>query len=290
MKITGRTTAARRRLAGPLAAGLLALLSANCGDGEVGSQRAALLTVVGTTASYAASTTDVSLLAFGGSTGMVVPGTSFSPAVAFTSPESATPGAVLWSSDAISDAGSTRAPNSVGPIGGNFAAPVSAFSFDYLSGDLGTVVLYDSGGNALSIITPAAQTGFFGVLSSTPIAGFLAYGTLLDNAGSRNRIFLDNFRISTVDDGDSDGVPDGFDACPGTAAGAPVDAQGCSAAQLVALACPCAAPAAGGAWKNHGQYVSCVAHASQDQVTAGLLPAAEQGAIVSAAARSSCGK
>ena len=79
-------------------------------------------------------------------------------------------------------------------------------------------------------------------------------------------------------------------ASPGTAAGAPVDAQGCSAAQLVALACPCAAPAAGGAWKNHGQYVSCVAHASQAQVAAGLLPADGQGAIVSAAARSSCGK
>jgi len=57
--------------------------------------------------------------------------------------------------------------------------------------------------------------------------------------------------------------------------------SGCSINQL----CPCNGP-----WKNHGAYVSCVAHRSDDFVAAGLIPKAERDAIVSNAAPSSCGK
>lgn len=55
--------------------------------------------------------------------------------------------------------------------------------------------------------------------------------------------------------------------------------------------CPCDGPAnAGTAWKNHGKYVSCVAHAVGDLVRLGELDPSETGGIVSAAAQSSCGK
>jgi len=55
--------------------------------------------------------------------------------------------------------------------------------------------------------------------------------------------------------------------------------------------CPCAGPRdTTQSWKNHGQYVSCVAEASQSFVRQGLITPAEKGAIVSAAGRSSCGK
>jgi hypothetical protein len=53
---------------------------------------------------------------------------------------------------------------------------------------------------------------------------------------------------------------------------------------------PCSGPATGGTWKNHGQYVSSVAHAAQRLASLGCINQNEKGKIVSAAARSSCGK
>jgi hypothetical protein len=53
---------------------------------------------------------------------------------------------------------------------------------------------------------------------------------------------------------------------------------------------PCSGPASGGTWKNHGQYVSSVAHAAQNLATQGCISQDEIGKIVSAAARSNCGK
>jgi choice-of-anchor C domain-containing protein len=87
-------------------------------------------------------------------------------------------------------------------------------------------------------------------------------------------------------DTDNDGVPDAGDACAATPAGDIVNASGCSIAQL----CPCAGPVAGGAWKNHGQYVSCVSRTSSDFIEAGLLSSSAHGQIVSDAAQSTCGK
>jgi hypothetical protein len=66
-----------------------------------------------------------------------------------------------------------------------------------------------------------------------------------------------------------------------------VDGNGCSGEQFVDLDCPCEIEAA---WKNHGQYISCVAHAAEDQLAVGLITQAEKDAIVSARAKSGCGK
>ncbi len=82
-------------------------------------------------------------------------------------------------------------------------------------------------------------------------------------------------------DSDGDGVSDDRDACLGTPAGVPVGADGCSVDQ----ACPCDNP-----WKNKGAYQSCVAHKTDELVGLGVITGAQKGAIVSAAARSSCGK
>jgi hypothetical protein len=82
-------------------------------------------------------------------------------------------------------------------------------------------------------------------------------------------------------DEDNDGVPDSLDRCPGTPPGAIVNAEGCSLEQLV----PCDGP-----WKNHGQYVSAIAHASKEFVEQGLITEQQQEDIISAAARSDCGK
>jgi hypothetical protein len=52
---------------------------------------------------------------------------------------------------------------------------------------------------------------------------------------------------------------------------------------------PCSGPASGGTWKNHGQYVSSVAHAAQNLANLGCISPGI-GQIVSEAARSDCGK
>jgi len=88
------------------------------------------------------------------------------------------------------------------------------------------------------------------------------------------------------DDADGDSVVDAADQCLWTVPGDVVlpeteDAAGCSIAQL----CPC-----DNEWKNHGKYVSCVAHAAEDFVDFGLMTEVEKGETVSAAAQSACGK
>jgi hypothetical protein len=74
----------------------------------------------------------------------------------------------------------------------------------------------------------------------------------------------------------------------GTAAGAVVDpSTGCSLDQL----CPCDRLRGSSlAWRNHGQYVSCVAHSTNAMRSAGLICESEKGALQSAAGRSACGQ
>ncbi len=90
----------------------------------------------------------------------------------------------------------------------------------------------------------------------------------------------DGFGDVCDDDDDNDAVLDTGDACPGTALEALVDVDGCSIDQY----CPCDL-----GWKSHGKYVSCVAHAANDFVEAGLIDGEEHGVIVSEAAQSECG-
>jgi hypothetical protein len=77
-----------------------------------------------------------------------------------------------------------------------------------------------------------------------------------------------------------------IDLCPNTPIGSVVDSHGCSIEQLV----PCAGPLGGGAWKNHGQYVSAIAIAANQLLSLGLITPYGKDAIVSAAARSNCAK
>ena len=88
-------------------------------------------------------------------------------------------------------------------------------------------------------------------------------------------------------DDDNDGVADGSDLCAATPAGTLVDSSnGCAVTQQ----CPCAGPRGTTvAWKNHGQYASCVASATNALVTLGLITGDEKGVIQSTAAKSGCG-
>ena len=81
-------------------------------------------------------------------------------------------------------------------------------------------------------------------------------------------------------DSDNDGVPNESDLCPNTPSGDVVDKNGCSIEQL----CKCDQA------RNHGQYVSCVAHTANAFVSAGLIGQQDKGKIIAKAAQSQCGK
>jgi len=82
-------------------------------------------------------------------------------------------------------------------------------------------------------------------------------------------------------DSDHDSVWDYLDQCPCTPAGAVVDTNGCSIAQL----CPCEGP-----WKNHGEYVKAVQSVAARFVQEGRITEQQRAAIVKQAANSDCGK
>ncbi len=59
---------------------------------------------------------------------------------------------------------------------------------------------------------------------------------------------------------------------------------------FIAAACPCDADSGGHAWKNHGQYVSCVVRHRNELRKQGCLDDAAKRTIAKCAARSTCGK
>ena len=87
------------------------------------------------------------------------------------------------------------------------------------------------------------------------------------------------------EDSDEDGVPDPSDLCPATEAEAIVNADGCSIAQSIAQLCLTNAE-----YRNHGGYVSCVAHMANAFVKQGLILSNQAGDIISEAAQSNIGK
>jgi hypothetical protein len=110
---------------------------------------------------------------------------------------------------------------------------------------------------------------------------WLRIGTDITHQGPFNAAFS----LSGETDEDGDGVPDSRDLCPGTPAGAIVDADGCSIDQIA----PCSGPASGGTWKNHGQYVSSIAHAVDAFRAQGLISEEQAQEIIVQAAQSDCG-
>jgi len=86
-------------------------------------------------------------------------------------------------------------------------------------------------------------------------------------------------------DDDNDSVDDAKDSCPGTPMGVLIYDNGCSSVQHLELMCP-----SNGTYRNHGQYVQCVAHEAENQVADGLITNQEKDAIVATAAKSDIGK
>ncbi len=81
-------------------------------------------------------------------------------------------------------------------------------------------------------------------------------------------------------DNDNDGVENDVDECPGTTSQI-VHPNGCSIAQV----CACDDD-----WKNHGEFKSCVSHASEELLYLGIISEEQKDEINSNSARTNCGK
>ncbi len=173
--------------------------------------------------------------------------------------------------------------------------PFYKFPSTFQSGDtvtLGMTYIQDSNGkNAIIYSANCLQSPplefsnlELGVIEGTTIGGYLQIvnsPTIATNSGTA---VFQNIKIGGPDQ-DFDGVPDDQDLCPNTPPCSVVDAQGCSIDQLA----PCAGPASGGTWKNHGAYVAAVAGAAEQFLAQGLISQEQADAIVKAAAQSPCG-
>jgi len=178
-------------------------------------------------------------------------------------------------------------------FGGPF--PFYAFPATFHSGDtvvLGlTYFLNSSGKRAIIYYANGLQSPPLefsnleqGIIDGSTLGGYFQIVNSPSNPTNSGIAVYQNIKIGGPDR-DFDGVPDDVDNCPDTPAGAIVNAHGCSIEQLV----PCAGPATGGTWRNHGAYVSAVAHAANAFLAQGLISEQERAVIVSQAAQSDCG-
>lgn len=104
---------------------------------------------------------------------------------------------------------------------------------------------------------------------------------------SQSDLDLDGEGDTCDADIDGDGVANDQDECANTITDELVGARGCSLDQL----CPCNGPrGTTQPWRNHGKYVSCMAHATNDLLSEGLITEAEKDTTMSSAAESTCGK
>ena len=86
-------------------------------------------------------------------------------------------------------------------------------------------------------------------------------------------------------DDDGDGIVDELDRCGLSPMSIPIDSDGCTCAQRLERECP-----SEGSYRNHGEYVSCVAAVAGQCVADALIGETEKGDIISQAARTDVGK
>ena len=158
------------------------------------------------------------------------------------------------------------------------------FAVDETPNDPATTCTYPSATPCADKITFGTSTFNLGAATATTnyqlaIAGFvdpatstLVDGLISDEGGQRHAVLRAVLTEACIDV-DADEICDEVDTCIGDETACPPDP------------CPCDAD-----WKNHGEYVSCVAHYTQDLVQAGQLTHQERADIVSAAGQSTCGK
>jgi hypothetical protein len=162
-----------------------------------------------------------------------------------------------------------------------FAVGFEVFSF---GGVPMTVSVYGDGDALLGTIVVPPGGPFFGVKTDETI-------TRVSVAAGAIAVY-DNLQFGKgVIDTDGDGIADDDDACPNTDLAPTVVIDGCDSGvdnTLGADGCTISdliGECADGV-SNHGQFVSCVSHLTNDLKKAGLISGRDKGAIMSCAAQS----
>lgn len=138
------------------------------------------------------------LIDFNSSPNTYVNGSTISTYASFSSPEASNPSMVNWSSDALSDAGSTSTWNNVGPLAIDFTSALNAFSLDFSSsGAQETLELYDASNNLIDSLLAPNASGFFGVVSDSSISSVIIRNGYYSQ-NSRDRFFIDNLQGNTA--------------------------------------------------------------------------------------------
>ncbi len=136
---------------------------------------------------------------FNDSPDKIVDGSTISPHAIFGSPEASDPATVLWSSNALTDAGSTVASNFVGPLSIDFTDP-SIFNFSLTFSSAGvqeTIELYDDTDTLLASVSSPNVNGFFGLTSDVAIDYVIIRNGIFPDVGN-DRFFIDNLSADTV--------------------------------------------------------------------------------------------
>ncbi len=180
--------------------------------------------------------------------------------------------------DPVAGAGAQIQRNVLGPFEGSIEA------FDVSDVSLGSFTLM-----GVSTFNADNSAIFLGVLSNTAEIKAITFDIV---PGEGRDFAINQLDIVTAGaDSDGDGIPDDEDACPDSDLSETVVIDdcdsgvenllfedGCTMADLIA---ECAEGAV-----NHGQFVSCVAHLTNEWKRAGLITGQEEGRIESCAARS----
>lgn len=106
---------------------------------------------------------------------------------------------MLWNSNALTDAGSTVALNSVGPVSIDFTDP-SIFNFSLTFSSAGlqeTIELYDNTDTLLASVLSPNANGFFGLTSDVAIDYVIIRNGELPGVGN-DRFFIDNLSADAV--------------------------------------------------------------------------------------------
>ncbi len=207
-----------------------------------------------------------------------------------------------WTDHSIVGAGSAHGAQFVfeftPPVFGDIDYGVGHFiNFVFGDYDVSPASILVDGQSTVLTVHGASDNGLIQVASAPVAWADIEDGRVVIELRAPNEPYLafDYALLDTneIADADKDGIPDPLDNCITTPNTDQADSDGdgigdaCdeSSCEPQPLACPC-----DGDWRNHGEYVRCVAEVAQAYFKDGLIPARDKQRLIKAARGRECGR